>query len=121
VLDPLVGLNDASKPLRSRLLAVPSLKARYLDHVRTIADDWLDWNKLKPVVDQYRTLIGTEIEADTRKLTSYASFEKSLADAALAKAEAPRGRPSLSLESFAKQRREFLLNYPGIKNAAPTP
>ena len=47
-LDPLVGLNDARKPLRSRLLAVPALKARYLDHVRTIAEDWLDWNKLKP-------------------------------------------------------------------------
>src|SRR5207248_2118850 len=28
-LDPLVALNDARKPLRSRLLAVPSLKAKY--------------------------------------------------------------------------------------------
>jgi hypothetical protein len=54
-LDPLVGLDDARKPLRSRLLAVPALKARYLDHVRTIAVDWLDWNKLKVVVEQYRS------------------------------------------------------------------
>jgi len=97
------------------------LKATYLDHVRTIADDWLDWNKLKPVVDRYRSLIESEIEADTRKLTSYASFQKSLADVEVAKAEAPRGRPSLRLESFAKRRREFLLNYPGIKKTAPTP
>jgi CotH kinase protein/EF hand len=121
VLDPLVGLNDSAKPLRSRLLAVPSLKAQYLDHVRTIALDWLDWHKLKPVIDQYRSLIASEIEADTRKLSSYASFQKSLADAEETKAEAPRGRPSLSLEAFAKQRRAFLLNYPGIKNNAPTP
>ncbi len=32
-LDPLVGLDDTRKPLRSRLLAVPALKARYLAHV----------------------------------------------------------------------------------------
>ncbi len=49
-LDPLIGLDDARKPLRSRLLAVPALKARYLDHVRTIADEWLDWEELGPVV-----------------------------------------------------------------------
>ena len=38
-LDPLVGLNDARMPLRSKLLAVPSLNARYLEHVRTIAGE----------------------------------------------------------------------------------
>ena len=120
-LDPLVGLNDARKPLRSRLLAVPALKARYLDHVRTIADDWLDWNKLKPVVDQYRSLIEKEIEADTRKLTSFAAFQKSVADAPQTKAEPRAGGPSLGLKAFADERRKFLLNYPGIKNATPTP
>jgi spore coat protein CotH len=45
-LDPLIGLDDLRKPLRSRLLAVPRLKARYLAHVRTIAEDKLDWKKL---------------------------------------------------------------------------
>ena len=61
---------------------MPALKARYLDHVRTIAEDWLDWNKLKPVVDQYRSLIEKEVEADTRKLTSFAAFQKSVGDVA---------------------------------------
>ena len=75
-LDPLVGLDDARKPLRSRLLAVPSLRARYLAHVRTIAEEWLDWKKLGPVVAQYRALIEKEVEADTRKLTSLAAFQK---------------------------------------------
>ena len=88
-LDPLVGLNDAGKPLRSRLLAVPALRARYLDHVRTIAQEWLDWNKLKPVVDQYRSLIEKEVEADTRKLTSFAAFQKAVGDAPLDQCGAP--------------------------------
>ncbi len=56
-LDPLVGLDNSRTPLRSRLLAVPSLRALYLDHVRAIANDWLDWAKLGPVVAGNRALI----------------------------------------------------------------
>ena len=36
-LDPLVGLNDPSKPLRSKLLAVPALRARYMTYIRESA------------------------------------------------------------------------------------
>jgi hypothetical protein len=56
-LDPLVGLNDAGKPLRSKLLAVPALRTRYLAQVRDIAQRWLDWNTVAPLVVQYQTLI----------------------------------------------------------------
>src|SRR5204862_1152372 len=54
-LDPLVGADDAGKPLRSRLLAVPSLKKRYLEHARTLAEE-LNWAQLGPVVEEYRKL-----------------------------------------------------------------
>ena len=66
-LDPLIGLNDERKPLRSRLLAVPSLKARYLSHVRSLAERWLDWETLGPIVERYRTLIEPVVEADTEE------------------------------------------------------
>ncbi len=36
-LDPLVALNDPSKPLRSRILQVPQYRERYLAKVREIA------------------------------------------------------------------------------------
>ena len=75
-LDPLVGLDDATKPLRSKLLAVPGLRAKYLDHVRTIARDWLDWKQLGPIVEEYAQLIDQQVAADTRKLTSYEDFKK---------------------------------------------
>jgi hypothetical protein len=105
-LDPLTGLNDTNKPLRSRLLAVPGLRAKYLDHVRTIANDWLDWNKLRPVVEQYRALIEKEIELDTRKLSSLAEFRSAVAD------EAPTGGAArFNLRAFADGRRGYLLNY----------
>ena len=38
-----------AKPLRSKLLAVPALRARYLSYVSEIAERWLDWQTLEPV------------------------------------------------------------------------
>ncbi len=113
-LDPLIGLNDSTKPLRSRLLAVPTLKTKYLKHVRTIAEDSLDWNKLGPVVAKYEKLISKELAADTKKLTSFAAFEQTVSSSGTPKAEGRR--PQLSLKQFADQRRAYLLNYPEIKN-----
>ncbi len=126
-LDPLIGLEDARKPLRSKVLAVPSLRTRYLQHVHTIADKSLDWKTLGPVVAQYRSLIEKEIEADTRKLSSFDRFQKATADSvakdgkAPADAEPPRrfGPPhnDLGLRAFADQRREFLLKHEAVKAA----
>jgi CotH kinase protein len=118
-IDPLVGLDDPRKPLRSRLLAVPSLKARYLDHVRTIAEQSLDWNNLGPVVARYRALIEKEIELDTRKLTSLAAFQKAVSDVAEEPAAAGNRRPGSGLRAFAEQRRKYLLNHAEIRKATP--
>ena len=48
------------KPLRSNLLAVPALRARYLGYVHDIAENWLDWKMLEPLVTQYQALIADE-------------------------------------------------------------
>jgi spore coat protein CotH len=106
-LDPLYGLDDPRKPLRSRVLAVPKLREKYLQHVRTIAEESLDWKNLGPVVARYRALIEKEVEADTRKLESFEEFEKATADTAAS--EGGPGRRTLSLRSFADQRRAYLL------------
>jgi hypothetical protein len=113
-LDPLVGLTDARKPLRSKLLAVPELKKRYLEHVRTIAEQSLDWKNLGPVVAQYRSLIEKEVEADTRKLESFAAFKHATANEVAASQE-PGRRPEMSLRNFADKRRAYLLSHPEIK------
>ena len=115
-LDPLVGLNDASKPLRSKLLAVPALRARYLGYVREIAENWLDWEKLGPKAQTYQSLIADEVKADTRKLDSTEAFFSSATNDVV-KAEAFRGPPTISLKSFAEKRRAFLLNYSQPKTA----
>jgi hypothetical protein len=115
-LDPLVGLDDAKKPLRSKLLAVPALRESYLAKVRTIAKDSLDWEKLGPVVARYRELAGKEIAADTRKLSSTEEFENLTSETpATAKAEEGRrgpGHGAMALKTFASERRDFLLASP---------
>ena len=103
-LDPLVALDDPSKPLRSKLLAVPSLRAKYLKNLRTIAESSLNWKKLGPVVAQYRTLLEKEIAADTRKLTTTETFLHVTSD------ETENGQPlSGTLRDFAERRSKFLL------------
>jgi hypothetical protein len=96
-LEPLVGLNDASKPLRSRLLAVPALRARYLGYVKDIAQKWMDWRALEPLVEQYRALLTEEMKVDARKLYSFEAFQSGLS-----------GGPD-SLRGFMDRRRAFLL------------
>ena len=110
-LDPLIAAQDASKPLLSRLLAVPELRARYLGYVRDIAETWLDWNRLGPVVDQYRSLIATDVEADTRKLYPTAAFQNGITGdtAESAGAGFGPGGPTMNLKSFADKRRDYLL------------
>jgi spore coat protein CotH len=107
-LDPLVGLDNARMPLRSKVLAVPALRFRYLQNVRTIADKSLDWTNLGTVIAQYRALIEKEVEADTRKLDSFEAFRRTTAD----EPTGAGGRGyEFPLRTFADQRRKYLLGY----------
>lgn len=114
-LDPLTGLNDASKPLRSKLLAVPALREKYLRNIHTIAEKSFDWKTLEPLISQYRVLIDKEVESDTRKLESYEEFLKFTADTVEKQPAQPQQRrgPSsgMNLRSFFEQRQKYLLNY----------
>ncbi len=106
-LEPLVAIDNPRMPLRSKVLAVPALKQRYLQNVRTIAEASLDWKSLGPVVAQARSLIMTEIKSDTRKLESFEAFLSVTSGARVGESQQPRP----SLRSFVEQRRQFLLKH----------
>jgi hypothetical protein len=95
-LDPLVSINDSSKPLRSKLLAVPALRQKYLGYVRDIATRWLDWNAIEPMLKSAHDLIAAEVRVDTRKLYDTRGFEAGLA-------------PTGTLKTFIDGRRAYLL------------
>lgn len=106
-LDPLVSIDNPRMPLRSRLLAVPELRARYMHYVREIAENSLAWDKIGPVLDQHTRLIEKEVASDTRKLESTEAFRQATSAAPV------RGESGhQSLRSFFEQRQEYLLNYP---------
>ncbi len=115
-LDPLIAANDSNsnKDLISKLLAVPKFRTRYLLYVRDIAENWLDWNKLGPVVKQYHDLIAEDVKADTRKLDSTEDFLKSVEDKTSSGGGFGRGG-NISFKSFADLRRAYLLNHAEIK------
>jgi len=105
-LDPLVGIDDASKPLRSKLLAIPALRARYLTYVKDVAEKWLDWKRLGPIAQQRQSLIAAEVKADARKLDSFEQFP------------ADRARGADSLRSYVERRRAYLMAYTPQQRAA---
>jgi spore coat protein CotH len=94
-LDPLTGLNDPTKPLRSKLLAVPALRERYLAYVRDIAERWMDWETAGPLVERWQALIREDVARDTRKLYATEAFDSGVAE----------------LRGWLADRREYLLAY----------
>lgn len=121
-LDPLVGLTDPAKPLRSKLLAVPALRERYLGYVREIAQKNLDWTILGPIVAARRAVIEDAISADTRKLSSADAFRRATSsDATAADSAGARQRGSMSLRGFADKRRAYLLSYTPKEAVAAQP
>jgi spore coat protein CotH len=116
-LDPLVGMDDTGKPLRSKVLAVPALRAQYIANVKTIASKSLDWNSLGTIVSNYRSLMDAEVKADTRKLGSYEAFLKATANEVSndhevdEPAPGPFGHNRMSLRQFVDDRRDYLMSY----------
>jgi spore coat protein CotH len=94
-LDLLVGIDDPTKPLRSKLLAVPALRERYLAYCRDIAQNWLDWQKLGASARRYHDVIAPHVETDTRKMVTNEQFAASLEE----------------LRTFVEARRTYVLNY----------
>jgi hypothetical protein len=105
-LDPFVGLDDLGKPLRSKLLAIPALRDRYATYVRDIAEHWLDWRIVEPMVRQWQTLIEPDVSVDTRKIYSTESFYADVDDSSESDQTPASER---TLRGFIERRRAFLL------------
>ena len=113
-LDPLVGLDNPRMPLRSKLLAVPKLKEKYLQCVRTIAEQSFTWDELGPIITSARKLLDKEVAADTRKLNSYENF------LAATNPELPaEGTPRQGLRNYIEVRSAFLLKNPAVAAVSP--
>ena len=104
MISPITHKNNPERPLIKRLLSNPQWRARYLAHVRTVVDEWLDWDVFEPIIKEYQTLIDAEVQRDDKKLYGYEDFAT--------------GAPA-DLERFINQRREHLSNHPELSRPVP--
>lgn len=104
-LDPLFGMGAENKPLL-RLLENPALRARYLAHVKTIAEDWLNWKKTGQVIDTYKNLIQEDVRLDTRHEETYEQFLASFTPGS--GSDTQEEYPTL--KTFLEERGDYLLS-----------
>jgi hypothetical protein len=118
-------MDDATKPLRSRLLAVPALRERYLRNIAELASKSLNWERLGPRIAQHRELIEDELRQDTRMAVPIEAFEAAtsseLPPPASASPTGEPGRAPRSLRAFFERRAAFLLAHPEVTKAAQGP
>jgi hypothetical protein len=116
-LDPFYGSDDQTKALY-RLLSVPSLRAKYLSALHDIAENWLDWRKIGPMVRDYQAMIASDVKSDVHKLDTFADFTQYATGVVESQGFGFISNPSVSLRTFFDQRRAFLLNYSEPKKPA---
>jgi hypothetical protein len=71
---PFYNETKVNYPLMNRLLAVPSLRQRYLAHLRTIIAEQMDATTAPQLIDTYYARIDSLVENDPKKLYSYSAF-----------------------------------------------
>ncbi|MDE0300099.1 MAG: CotH kinase family protein [Candidatus Poribacteria bacterium] len=124
MLSPVGQADDEMRPVIKRLFAIPRLRARYIAHVRTIVTDWLNWEKLEPIIAAYQSLIDEFVKADDKKLYSYEAFATShIKEQSRGFGRGGGGRGGRggtpSFKQFVTERREYLLSHPEINNPTP--
>ena len=65
-------------PLMNRMLAVPSIRQRYLSHVRVILEEYFNSNFIDDRIDTWATLIDELVQEDPKKFYSYNEFQSSI-------------------------------------------
>jgi hypothetical protein len=129
-LSPLVSVNDSGKPLLSKLLQVESLRQRYFGYIRDVTENWLSWDKIGSLAQQYQALIAADIKTDTRKTSTTEAFTSGLTQSSggfdaggFGGGRGGRGGMGMfggssgSLKSFVDGRRQYLLSLEQIKKA----
>ncbi len=112
-VDPFAGASNPEMPLLSKLLAVDSLRERYLSYLYDVAEKWLDWEKLGPLAERYQALISDDMASDTHNLYSLEDFFLGVSGeiASMQYYGGFTSPPPISLKEFVERRRAYLLAY----------
>ncbi|MDP7246295.1 MAG: CotH kinase family protein [Planctomycetota bacterium] len=113
-LHPDYETNNPDLPLLNRLLTIPVVRERYLAHFRTILEEWVDWGRVGPIVTAWDNLIRTEVQADTKKIYSFADYTTNLYSDVIQGHTVFKG-----LQQYVDERQAYLLSLPEFSRPQP--
>ncbi len=102
--DPFYNSSKVNYPLLNRLLAVPSIRQRYLAHLRTIIAEEMDAAKFGALIDETDALISAHVLADTKKIFTNAQYNTE----------------KTALKNWVNSKRTNLLNNAEVKLVGPS-
>ena len=100
---PFKNVSNANYPLLNKLLNIPQWRQRYLAHYRTILQETFTTEKANALIDSTNLQIKDLVNADTKKLYSYAQYTSEVS----------------ALKTFVANRRNFLLSNSEVAQVAP--
>ncbi len=112
-MDPLLHLDDASKPLISNLLKNEFYKKIYLSHVKTILEDFFSNGRYKKQAQILHDLIRTDFSKDPRDDYSLADFDSSLTKTIGKRSKIP------GIFELMEKRVEYLKSHPALEVLPP--
>lgn len=115
---PILNFTAVNKPFLSRILAVPELRQRYFAHYRTAKAD-LTWANFGPSATALRDQIDAAVQADTKKLYTYAQFTANFTSSVTLSGGGPGGGTVPGIQQFLDQRTTFLNANAELNAAGP--
>jgi hypothetical protein len=108
-----------NKPVLSRVIAAGELRQRYMAHYRTIKSN-LTWDYFGPRATALRNLIDAAVQADPKKIYTYANFTANFGSQVTLAGGGLAGGTIPGLQPFVEQRLTFLNSNAELSAAAPT-
>lgn len=108
-----------NRPVLSRVLSVPQLRQRYMSHYRHAKTN-LNWAYFEPIFTAHRNLIDAHVQADPKKLYSYALFQQNFTTTVNMPLPGLAGGNIIGLQQFVTQRASFLNSNAELNAVGPT-
>ena len=115
---PTYNFGSSSKPVLSHVLAVPELRQRYMAHLRAALTEF-SWPLLDAELTAYRNLIDAAVQADPKKLYTYAMFLTNFTSTVTLPGGGPGGGSVVGLQEFVTQRKNLMNANSEVSAPAP--
>ncbi len=113
MLDPMLQLNNSTKPLISQILKNQDNRKIYFSHIRQILSDWFDNDAYKTRAETLQRLIAKSYDTTAEKPYDVVDFQRSLLETVGKVTKIP------GIVELMSKRAKFLKKYPDLLNVPP--